>query len=105
MAESTLLYWVELTVTGIEILAISIIVVAIVGATTHYLHQKFFRRTVKALYQEYIKKVGTSDFSWPGNSDRGGRGTYCGFGPHNRKHCCFRATGRGPDYSELVTSD
>jgi uncharacterized membrane protein len=57
MAESTLLKCVELIITGIEILAIVVIVVVIVEATIHYLHMRLFRREIKRLYHEYRKRL------------------------------------------------
>jgi uncharacterized membrane protein len=59
MTESTILNWVEFTITGIEILAVIIIVVAIVAATIHYLYQRLFGGA-HGLYQEYRKRLAQS---------------------------------------------
>jgi uncharacterized membrane protein len=59
MTESTILNWVGFTITGIELLAVIIIVVAIVGATIHYLYQRFIGGA-HDLYQEYRKRLAQS---------------------------------------------
>jgi uncharacterized membrane protein len=53
MFESTALDWVEIIVTGIELLAILIIIVTIITATVRFLYGKVFRKQVKVLYKKY----------------------------------------------------
>jgi uncharacterized membrane protein len=58
MTESTVLDWIELTITGIEILAIVIIAVAFVEATFQYLYRRFVKRAAGDLYHDYRLRIG-----------------------------------------------
>jgi uncharacterized membrane protein len=53
MAGSLFLNWIELTVIGIELLAVLIIVVAIAYATLRYLYEVVLRKQVREKYQHY----------------------------------------------------
>ncbi len=57
MAENTLLNWIEWAIIGVETLAVIIIVVAIVTATSHYINRRFFRHEAGGLYQQYRRGV------------------------------------------------
>jgi hypothetical protein len=57
MLESTFLNWTELAVTGIEFLAVIIIVIAIVAATVLYLYGVVFQKKVKGFYQKYRRSL------------------------------------------------
>ena len=57
MPESTLLNWVELTVTGIEFLAVIIIVIAIIAATVRYIYGLVLQKKVKGGYQGYRRSL------------------------------------------------
>ena len=57
MPESTLLNWVELTVTGIESLAVIVIVIAIIAATVRYIYGLVLQKKVKGGYQKYRRSL------------------------------------------------
>ncbi len=57
MTESMVLNWVEWIITGIEILAVIVIVVAVVFATARYVQKKLFRRESESLYEIYRKRL------------------------------------------------
>jgi uncharacterized membrane protein len=57
MIENTFLNWVELTVAGIELLAVLIIVITIVLATVHYLYGIVFRKQAGGLYHKYRRRL------------------------------------------------
>ena len=50
--------WIELAALAIEILAVVIIVVAIVGATGHYLYRGLKRHDAAATYRQYKTRLG-----------------------------------------------
>ena len=56
-AATTLTTWVEHTATGIEILAVMIIVVVILGATVLYVSQFLARRADAMTYRNYRQQV------------------------------------------------
>ena len=57
-AGEPILEWIELAALAIEILAVVIIVVAIVGATVHYLYRGLKRHDAAATYRQYKTRLG-----------------------------------------------
>ncbi len=53
-----ILEWIELAALAIEILAVVIIVVAIAGATVHYLYRGLKRHDAEATYRQYKTRLG-----------------------------------------------
>jgi uncharacterized membrane protein len=57
-AGEPILEWIELAALAIEILAVVIIVVAVVGATVHYLYRALKRHDAKNTYRQYKTRLG-----------------------------------------------
>ncbi len=53
-----ILEWIELAALAIEVLAVAIIVVAVVGATVHYLYRALKRHDAKNTYRQYKTRLG-----------------------------------------------
>jgi uncharacterized membrane protein len=57
-AGEPILEWIELAALAIEILAVAIIVVAVVGATVHYLYRALKRHDAINTYRQYKTRLG-----------------------------------------------